>query len=162
MNDTNLDRTDLKILDVLQGEGSLSAAQVGERVGVTAPTAWRRITHLQKSGVILGCHAALDPKKLGLGVMAFVRVKLTSGGRDSLVAFARAIQKLPEVVDCHTITGDVNFLLRVVAKDIAAYEAFFLDHLAALPGVLSTESSIALTTIKSTHVLPLPAAPKRP
>jgi Lrp/AsnC family transcriptional regulator len=155
MSVAELDRTDIKILNVLQQEGALSAAQVGERVGVTAPTAWRRITRLEKAGVILGRHATLDLKKVGLGLIVFVRVKLVNGGRDSLAAFSRAIHKLPEVVDCYTITGDVNFLLRVVTSDTVAYDAFFLDHLSALPGILSTESSIALSTIKSTQVLPL-------
>jgi Lrp/AsnC family transcriptional regulator len=157
MDISSLDRTDIKILNVLQKEGSLSAAQVGERVGITAPTAWRRITRLEKAGVILGRHATLDPKKVGVGLTVFVRVKLVSGGRDSLAAFSRAIHKLPEVVDCYVITGDVNFLLRVVTRDTAAYDAFFLDHLSALPGILSTDSSIALNTIKSSHMLPLPA-----
>jgi Lrp/AsnC family transcriptional regulator len=155
---SSLDRTDIKILNVLQQDGSLSAAQVGERVGITAPTAWRRITRLEKAGVILGRHATLDPKKVGVGLTVFVRVKLVSGGRDSLTAFSRAIHKLPEVVDCYVITGDANFLLRVVTSDTAAYDAFFLDHLSALPGILSTDSSIALNTIKSSHMLPLPAA----
>jgi Lrp/AsnC family transcriptional regulator len=155
MNVNELDRTDLKILDVLQRDASLSAAQVGERVGVTAPTAWRRITRLEKVGVITGRHAAINPKKVGIGLTVYVRVKLVNGGREALMNFAHAIEKLPEVVECVTITGDASFLLRVLVKDTAAYDAFFIDALSALPGLLSTDSAIVLSTIKSSPLLPL-------
>jgi Lrp/AsnC family transcriptional regulator len=157
----DLDRTDLKILDVLQRDASLSAAQVGERVGVTAPTAWRRIMRLEQTGVITGRHAALDPKKIGIGLTVFVRIKLVNGGREHLLNFARAIQKLPEVLDCYTVTGDASFQLRVVVKDTAAYDAFYVDQLSALPGLLSTDSAIVLSTIKSSPVFPLGTTPRR-
>ncbi len=157
----DLDRTDLRILDVLQRDASLSAAQVGEKVGVTAPTAWRRITRLEKSGVITGHHASIDPARVGLGLVAYVRVKLVNGTREYLTAFARAIEKIPEVVECVTITGDANFLLRVVAKDTAAYDAFFVDVMSRLPGLQNTDSAIVLSTIKSTRLLPLGIAPRQ-
>jgi DNA-binding Lrp family transcriptional regulator len=155
MNAKALDRTDVRILDVLQRDASLSAAQVSERVGVTPPTAWRRIMQLEKTGVILGRHARIDPAKVGLGVQAIVRVKLINGDREHLAAFARAIEKIPEVIECITLTGDISFLLRVIAPDMTAYNTVLMDQLAKLPGLLSTDSSIVLATIKSTQLLPL-------
>jgi DNA-binding Lrp family transcriptional regulator len=155
MSINELDKTDLRILDVLQRDASLSTAQIAERVGVTAPTAWRRILKLEKEGVITGRHAAINPISVGLGLTVYVKIKLVNGSREHLINFARAIQKMPEIVECVTITGDASFLLRVLVRDTAAYDAFFLDSLSSLPGLLSTDSAIVLSTIKSSPLLPL-------
>jgi Lrp/AsnC family transcriptional regulator len=150
-----LDKADLRILEVLQHHGNLSAAEVAEKVDMTTSTCWRRITRLEEAGVIQQRVTLLDREKVGLNVTVFSRVKLAAHGRDSLGRFEQAVRELPEVLECYTLMGDTDFLLRICVRDIKAYEAFFLDHLTRLPGVESVHSSIALSTIKETTALPL-------
>jgi Lrp/AsnC family transcriptional regulator len=150
-----LDRGDLRILDVLQHHANLSAAEIAEKVDMTPSTCWRRITRLEEQGVIKSRVTLLDREKVGLNVTVFSRVKLAAHGRDSLGRFEAAVREHPEVLECYTLMGDTDFLLRIVVRDIKAYEAFFLDHLSKMPGVESVHSSIALSTIKETTALPL-------
>jgi Lrp/AsnC family transcriptional regulator len=150
-----LDRGDLRILDVLQHHANLSAAEIAEKVDMTPSTCWRRITRLEEQGVIKSRVTLLDREKVGLNVTVFSRVKLAAHGRDSLGRFEAAVREHPEVLECYTLMGDTDFLLRIVVRDIKAYEAFFLDHLSRMPGVESVHSSIALSTIKETTALPL-------
>jgi Lrp/AsnC family transcriptional regulator len=150
-----LDRTDRRILEVLQREGALSTAEVANRVGVAAATCWRRITQLEKAKVIRARVALLDPPAVGLHVLIFSHVKLSTQGRDAIKQFDRAVRQLPEVLECYTLMGEWDFLIRIVAKDIKAYEAFYLDHLSKLPYVQSIVSSIALNPVKETTELPL-------
>src|SRR5579863_7012117 len=152
---SDLDRTDMRILDLLQAHGELSAAQVAERLSLTASTCWRRITRLEEQGVILKRVALLDREKLGLSFMVFSHVKLAGHGRDALLRFERAVRAHAEILECYTLMGETDFLLRIVCRDIKAYEAFFLDHLSRFPGVQSVNSSIALAVIKETTALPL-------
>jgi Lrp/AsnC family transcriptional regulator, cysteine-sensing transcriptional activator len=155
MSQTGLDRTDRRILDVLQRDATLSAADVAGRVGIAAATCWRRISRLEQAGVIRKRAALLDRNAVGLNVMIFANVKLTTQGRDAIEKFGQAVRKHAEVLECYVMMGDWDFLLRVVAKDIHAYETFFLDHLSKLPFVQSITSSIALTEVKQTTELPL-------
>ncbi len=150
-----LDKADIRILEVLQLHGNLSAAEVADRVDMTTSTCWRRITRLEEAGVIRTRVTLLDREKVGLNVTVFSRVKLAAHGRDTLGKFEQAVREHPEVLECYTLMGDTDFLLRIVVRDIKAYEAFFLDHLTRLPGVESVHSSIALSTIKETTALPL-------
>ncbi len=150
-----MDRADLKILETLQQHGALSAAEIAEKVDLTTSTCWRRISRLEEAGVIRNRVALLDREKVGLAVTVFSRVKLATQGRDALSKFEQAVRELPEVVECYTLMGDSDFLLRIVTRDIKAYEAFFLDHLSRLPDVQSVHSSIALSVIKETTALPL-------
>ena len=136
----DLDRADLRILDLLQQHGHFSAAEVAERLRMTASTCWRRISRLEK---------------LGLPVLVFSHVKLAAHGRDALLRFEQAVRAHPEILECYTLMGETDFLLRIVCRDIKAYEAFFLDHLSRFPGVQSVNSSIALAVIKATTALPL-------
>ena len=150
-----LDQTDRRILDVLQADGTLSAAEVAAKVNVTATTCWRRITRLETAGVIKKRVALLDRDAVGLSVMLFAHVKLSTQGRDALAKFDQAIRKHPEVLECYTLMGEWDFLLRIVAKDIKAYETFFLDHLSRIPLVQSVHSSMVLTVVKEVTELPL-------
>jgi len=150
-----LDRGDLRILDVLQRHGDLSAAEVADRLGLTPSTCWRRMTRLQELGVVRERVALLDREKIGLNVLVFSHVKLAGHGRDALLKFEQAVREHPEILECYTMMGETDFLLRIVCRDIKAYEAFFLDHLSRFPGVQSVNSSIALAVIKETTTLPL-------
>jgi Lrp/AsnC family transcriptional regulator len=150
-----LDRSDRRILDLLQREGALPVAEVAARTGLSTTTCWRRIQQLEQEGIIRGRVALLDRSALGLDVTIFAHVKLSTQGRDAIAAFAEAIRERPEVLDCYTTMGEWDFMLRVVTKDIKAYEAFYLDHLSKLPYVQSINSSVTVTVIKETTVLPI-------
>ena len=152
---SELDRGDLRILTLLQEHGNLSAAEIAERLSLTASTCWRRVTRLEQQGVIVKRVALLDREKLGLSVMVFSHVKLAGHGRDALLRFEQAVRVHPEILECYTLMGETDFLLRIVCRDIKAYEAFFLDHLSRFPGVQSVNSSITLAVIKETTALPL-------
>lgn len=150
-----LDDIDRRILDALQRDGSLSAADLAGQVGLSTTTCWRRIQQLEQSGVIKGRVAILDRAKLGLDVVVFVQVRLSTQGRDAIAQFDKAIRDRPEVLDCYTLTGEWDFCLRIVTRDMKEYEAFFLDHLSKIPNVQSVNSSIAVTVVKESTVLPL-------
>jgi Lrp/AsnC family transcriptional regulator len=150
-----VDRVDRRILDVLQREGALAVADVAARIGISTTTCWRRIQALEQTGVIRGRVAVLDRAALGLDVTIFAHVKLSTQGRDAIAAFAEAIRERPEVLDCYTTMGEWDFMLRIVTRDIKAYEAFYLDHLSKLPYVQSINSSVTVTVIKETTVLPI-------
>jgi Lrp/AsnC family transcriptional regulator len=158
MEDTSrleIDRTDRRILDLLQREGALSVAEVASRTALSTTTCWRRIQQLEQAGIIKGRVALLDRSALGLDVTIFAHVKLTSQTRDAIAAFSEAIRSRPEVLDCYTTMGEWDFMLKVVMKDIKAFEAFFLDHLSKLPYVQSINSSVTVTAIKESTVLPI-------
>jgi Lrp/AsnC family transcriptional regulator len=150
-----IDRVDRRILDLLQREGALPVAEVASRTGLSTTTCWRRIQQLEHEGVIRGRVALLDRSALGLDVTIFAHVKLSTQGRDAIAAFAEAIRERPEVLDCYTTMGEWDFMLRIVTRDIKAYEAFYLDHLSKLPNVQSINSSVTVTVIKETTVLPI-------
>ncbi|HEY5101387.1 MAG TPA: Lrp/AsnC family transcriptional regulator [Steroidobacteraceae bacterium] len=154
-----LDRADLRILEVLQEHGNMSAADIAERVDLTTSTCWRRISRLEELGVIRTRVALLDREKLGLNVTVFSRVKLAAHGRDELGSFGAVVRQHSEVLECYTLMGETDFLLRIVTRDIKSYEAFFLDHLSRIPAVQSINSSIALSVIKETTALPLGIGP---
>lgn len=150
-----LDLIDRRILDALQRDGSLSAADIGHRLGLSTTTCWRRIQQLDKAGVIKRRVALLDRETLGLDVVVFVQVRLSTQGRNAIAQFDAAIRDRPEVLDCYTLTGEWDFCLRIVTRDMKEYEAFFLDHLSKIPNVQSVNSSIAVTVIKESTALPI-------
>jgi Lrp/AsnC family transcriptional regulator len=155
MTEPNLDRYDRQILDLVQQDASLSAADIGARIGLSQSPCWRRIHRLQRAGYVRGQVALLDRHRLGLDVLVFALVKLTAHGRRSLPEFAEAIRERPEVLECFTLMGDMDFLLRIVVPDIQAYEHFFFATLSQLPGVQEVHSNIAMSEMKSTTALPL-------
>jgi len=116
---------------------------------------WRRVSRLQELGVVKNRVAVLDREKVGLNVLVFSRVKLSGHGRDALLKFEQAVREHPEILECYTMMGETDFLLRIVCRDIKAYEAFFLDHLSRFPGVQEVNSSIAMAVVKETTALPL-------
>ena len=154
----SLDRLDIRILNVLQEDATLSAAEIAEQVGTATATCWRRIQRLEREGVIRARVALLDRERLGLNLTIFAHVKLANHGRDALARFEHAIREHREVLECYTLLGESDFLLRIIARDIKGYEAFFLDHLSRIPGVQSVSSSIALNAIKETTSIPLNAS----
>lgn len=122
-----------------------------------ASPCWRRLSRLKEAGYIRGQVTLLDAEKLGLGTMVFASVRLSAHGRANLTEFSEAIRRLPEVVECHAIMGTFDFLLRIVTRDIRAYEQFLFSRLSTLATVQEINSTMALSEIKSTTALPLRA-----
>jgi len=155
MQTVSLDHIDRKILDLLQHDPGVNAAAIGERIGLSQSACWRRIQRLREEGVFKDHPVILDREKVGLTTMVFAHVKLTSHGRSNLSAFADAVKAYPEVMDCYVLLGNVDFLLRIVAEDIKAYERFFFEELSQLPGIQEVTSSIVLSDIKHSTALPV-------
>lgn len=150
-----LDDADLRLLRALQADSRRSTAELAELVGLSQPACWRRLQRLRESGVIRREVAVLDREKLGLGATVFALVKLTSVGRANLAEFSEAIRRLPEVVECHVLMGAYDFLLKIVTRDIHAYERFFFERLSALEEIQDVTSSVALSEIKTGSALPI-------
>ncbi len=155
MPDEPLDRYDRRILMQLQENCAMSNAELAERVGMSASPCWRRVDRLEKEGVITRRVALIDRRKAGLNAQIFAQVKLNAHGRANLDEFATAIRAFPEVLECFVLMGPVDFMLRIIAADIEAYERFFFDKLSQLAGVQEINSTVALSEIKSTTALPL-------
>ncbi len=155
MQAVQIDQTDRRILEILQTEPGVNASEVGERIGLSQSAVWRRIQSLRESGVIHDQPVKLDREKVGLNTMVFAHVKLTSHGRSNLADFSAAVREYPEVLDCYVVLGNVDYLLRIVTEDIKAYERFFFEKLSQLPGIQEVNSSIVLSDIKHSTVLPI-------
>ena len=155
MQNIRIDQTDRKILGLLQTQTGINASAIGEQIGLSQSACWRRLQRLREAGVIKDQPATLDREKVGLNTMVFAHVKLTSHGRSNLSDFAQIVQSYPEVLDCYVVLGNVDFLLRIVTEDIKAYEQFFFEKLSQLPGIQEVNSSIVLSDIKHTTVLPI-------
>ncbi len=151
----SLDRTDRRILRLLQTRPDISAAAIGDQIGSSQATVWRRIQQMRDSGLIPPQVVILDRKKAGFKAMVFAQVKLNSQGRANLSAFSEAMQSFPEVLECYVMMGNIDFLLRIVTADIDAYEKFFFEKLSAVAGIQEITSNITLSEIKHTHELPV-------
>lgn len=150
-----LDHFERKILRELQRDASQTTAEIADKVGLTPSPCWRRIDRLEKEGLIRNRVALLDRRKVGLNAQVFAQVKLNAHGRANLDEFSAAIGGFPEVLEAFVLLGTMDFMLRIVAKDIEAYERFFFERLSKLPGVQEINSTVALSEIKSTHELPI-------
>ena len=150
-----LDRYEKRILALLQEDATLTTSAIAEKVGLSSAPCWRRIDRLEREGFIRRRVALVDRKKVGLNAHIFAQVKLNAHGRANLDEFAAAIREFPEVLECYVLMGSVDFLLRVVASDIEAYERFFFNRLWQLSGVQEVNSTVALSEIKATTVLPI-------
>ena len=155
MQRVTIDPVDRRILDLLQSQPGINAAAIGEKIGLSQSAVWRRMQGLREQGIIREQAVKIDREKVGLNTMVFAQVKLTSHGRSNLAAFAEAVRSYPEVLDCYVLLGNVDFLLRIVTEDIKSYEQFFFEKLSQLPGIQEINSSIALSEIKHSTVLPI-------
>ena len=154
---TALDRTDLRLLALLQRDGRASNADLATQVNLSPSACLRRIQRLESAGVVAGYAARLDPQALGLGLQAFVRVHLEKHGAPGIERFVRAVQDWDEVVACHALTGDMDYLLHVYVRDLEHFSRFLLDRLLDASGVADVNSSFVLRTVKGFSGLPLPA-----
>ena len=153
-----MDSWDRRILALLQEDSSLSMAELADRVGLSQSPCWRRVQRLRAEGIIRAQVALVDRGKVGLKTQIFAQVKLSAQGRQHLDEFPDAIRRFPEVLECWVLMGPVDFLLRIVAPDVESYERFFFERLSRVPGIQEITSTVALSEIKATTVLPIPAA----
>ncbi len=150
-----LDRYDLAILRQLQADARLSNAELASRIGLSAAPTWRRVKWLEEQGYITGYRAEIDRRKVGLGVLAFVRLDAERNNSESTQALEAAIRARPEVVACHYISGAGTFELHVVATDLDAFSRLAMDVLFKLPNVKDLHTSFSLGEVKAGGVLPL-------
>ena len=150
-----LDRYDVAILDELQRDARLSNAELASRIGLSAAPTWRRVKWLEDQGYIAGYRADIDRRRIGLGVLAFVRVDAERNNAQATRSLEDAIRSLPEVVACHYISGAGTFELHVVAKDLDAYSRWSMDTLFKLPNVKDIHTSFSLGEVKAGAALPL-------
>jgi DNA-binding Lrp family transcriptional regulator len=150
-----LDRYDIAILDELQRDARLSNAELAARIGLSAAPTWRRVRWLEEQGYITGYRAELDRRKIGLGVLAFVRVDADRNTGSATRALEDAIRRLPEVIACHYISGTGTFELQVMVTDLDAFSRFSIETLLNLPNVKDIHTSFSLGEVKAGAALPL-------
>ncbi len=150
-----MDTMDLNILSIMQREPSLKITEIGERVGLSHTPCWRRIKQLEESGVITGRAILLDAVKLGLENTVFCFVKLKQHTEDEVLAFESAVYDLEHVVQCYSMSGEFDYVLRVVSSSVRNYESILKKSLMHLPNVMFVNSSFAMREIKNTNMLPL-------
>jgi Lrp/AsnC family leucine-responsive transcriptional regulator len=150
-----LDGIDRRILRALQENGRIQNVDLAEKVGLSPSPCLRRVKLLEESGVIERYVALLDPAKIGVGLTVFARIWLTGQDVETVDHFVAEVKRLPEVVECHLMAGDCDFLLRIVAADLEAYRQFQADHLTRIKGVQSVKTDVPMQKVKLTSELPL-------
>lgn len=150
-----LDVVDAKILDLVQRNAGLSVAEIAEKVGLSSSPCWRRIKRLEEAGIITGRVTLLDRQKLGLDFEVVASVKLALPTRDNLEAFEALVQHWPEVVECMTVTGAVDYVIRILTTDMHAYDNFLRDKLLGSALVSDVQSRIIIKVSKRTTAMPL-------
>lgn len=151
----SLDKTDLAILREVQADGRLSNAKLSEKLALSETPCWRRLKRLESDGFIEGYQAILSRKKLGYGVVGFAQVTIGDHASDDPLVFEKEVANIPEILSCHNVTGDYDYLIQIVANDLDAYGVFIRDRLRKLPGVASIHSNLSLREVKSTLSLPV-------
>ena len=150
-----LDSVDARILDLIQHDASLSVAEIAERVGLSSSPCWRRIKRLEDEGIVQRRVTILDREKLGLSFEVYCTVKLSLPTKDNLETFESSVQRWPEVVQCATVTGAADYELRIVTRDMHAFDDFLRDRLLSLGLVSNIESRIVIRSVKNTTAAPL-------
>lgn len=153
----NLDRTDVAILNSMQENSRITNADLARSVNLSPTPCFNRVKAMEEMGVIRKQVTLLEPAVLGLNVNVFIHVSLEKQVEDALSVFEKAIDDRPEVMECYLMTGDADYLLRVLVPDIRALEHFILDHLTKIRGVSNIRSSFALKQVRYKTALPLPA-----
>lgn len=154
---TSLDQIDRRLLAELQAEGRVTNVELAQRVGLTAPPCLRRVRALEEEGVIRGYHADIDPSKLGFAITVFALVSLKSQAEEALRQFEDHVRELPEVRECHMLNGEIDFILKIVNKDLQSFQEFLTSKLTPAPNVASVKTSLTIRTAKQEPGVPLTA-----
>lgn len=152
-----IDAKDRQIVRALQQDGRLSNLDLARRVNLSPSPCLRRVRLLEEAGVIRGYAADVDPKAMGLEITAFIRITLQRHERDAVARFEASVREIDEILDCHLMTGEADYLLRVMVQSLDAYESFVRNRLHAIPGIGSITTSLVYGTVKSSPVFPLSA-----
>jgi DNA-binding Lrp family transcriptional regulator len=150
-----LDKIDRRLLAELQAEGRVTNVELAQRVGLTAPPCLRRVRALEEAGVIRGYHADLDASKLGFAITVFAMVSLKSQAEEDLRGFEDHVKTLPEVRECHMLNGEIDFILKIVSKDLQSFQEFLTSKLTPAPNVASVKTSLTIRTSKQEPGVPL-------
>jgi DNA-binding Lrp family transcriptional regulator len=151
-----MDRVDREMLRLLQSDGSMSNAALGEKLSLSVTPCWRRRKRLEDDGVITGYQTTIDRRAIGLKLFAFVQIRFHMHSDKTADQFEAVIQGRPEVLSCHKVTGDADYILQVVAEDLDAYGEFVERILRKQPGIASIQSSLAMREVKFSSRLPIP------
>jgi DNA-binding Lrp family transcriptional regulator len=154
MSKASFDQISLRILDQIQQNSDLSVSDLAEKVGISTSPCWRRLSELRTHGILKRSVAIVDPLALGLSVNVFVQITLDKQNQQAIQSFQDSISKRPEVMECYLMTGESDYLLRIVVEDIAHYKKFVTEYLTTIPYVSTIRSSFALDQIKYTTALP--------
>ena len=157
MAETNLDEIDRQILKRLQDDGRVTNVELAQSVGLTAPPCLRRMRALEDEGIITAYHAAVDPAKMGYTITVFAMVSLKSQAENDLQAFEEHVQQLPEVRECYMLNGEIDFMLKVVAKDLQTFQKFLTSELTSAPNVASVKTSLTIRSAKNLPGVPIDA-----
>ena len=149
------DRIDRQIMALLQEDGRMTNVDLAERVGLTAPPCLRRVRALEEAGAIRGYHADLDAARLGFPITVFAMVSLRSQAERDLAAFEEHVATIPEVRECHMLNGEIDFILKIVAPDLRAFQDILTTHLTPAPNVASVKTSLTIRTAKSVSGVPV-------
>ena len=152
----SFDATDRRILEVIQEEARISNSELADRIGLSPSPCWRRVRTLEDNGVIERYVTLVNAKAVGLPITVFATVALEKQVESALESFEMAVMERPEVMECNLMTGEFDYLLRVVVPDLAAYERFLMDHLTRIKGIASIKSSFSLKQVSYKTALPLP------
>ena len=152
---TKLDDIDKKILEILQTNAKITNAQLSIDIGLSPAPTLERVRKLEHLGIIKSYHAVVDNEQLGLGVGVFIQVSLANHKKNDILTFIEKINQIPEIIECHHITGAGDFLLKVLAKDVANYQQFILNKLADIEEIGNMQSLVILATYKNAKVMPI-------
>lgn len=152
---THLDETDVQILHLLQNDGRMTNAELAKRVGLSPPSVLQRVRALEKAGLIRAYVALLEPERLGLRITAMIMISLALHQEQPIERFRRSIQEIPEIIECYHVSGDFDFLLKVVVKDMRAYEVFLREKLSKIKGIGKITTNFVLATNKQITQIPL-------
>lgn len=156
MTKVKLDATDRKILEILQTNSNITNAQLAQEIGLSPAPTLERVKKLEVGGVIKSYHAVIDTAAVGLGVNTFVMVSLKGHNKENIEKFMKAIRKIDEVVECHHVTGQADFILKIICSDIPAYQNLMLEKVSNIEVVDNMQSMVILSTFKDSKVVPLP------
>ncbi len=151
-----LDKIDRKILEILQSSAKITNAQLSKEIGLSPAPTLERVKKLEVSGIIKSYHAVLDTDKIGLGVSTFVLVTLKGHNKTNIESFIKSINQIDEVIECHHVTGSGDFILKVIAENIASYQKLMLEKVTDIKEVDNMQSMVILSTFKDSKVMPLP------
>ncbi len=151
-----LDPTDRKILEILQTNSNITNAQLAQDIGLSPAPTLERVKKLENTGVIKSYHAVIDMASVGLGVTTFVMASLKGHNKENIAKFIKAIKEIDDVIECHHVTGQADFILKIVASDIPAYQNLMLEKVTNIEVVDNLQTTVILSTFKDSKVVPLP------